>query len=818
VLLLVLSVALGAVDPQAMVDRLPEGPRAEAAAALELAGRSEDAALPIWRRLKERYPDEPRIFLLSALAAAGRTKASPLEDVSRAIELGLPAEERRAALMLRASIYANLGKEKQAGADAAELLSLEPQNLFALEVALRSAAAQRHLRDARKYAEALAAADAQSSLPHVYLAAAAVDEKEYEQGRAELRKAKKLGARGELVDQIEKTIDANMEVELPVDVALCAAAALALALALVVALGLPLVSLQRRRPAAKGLIDSAHAMLLWLAMVLFYLGFPVVLGFAGLAAYALIWLAFQGTFAAPFINIRMLVVLAGVILGAILSFVGVITGFLARPARQRLRILVREEAPELFAAIAEVSRVVESRVVDRVEIALGPELSVHEDGSTFAVLFGRGKRVLSLGLTALRGVSVSGLKSVLVHEFGHFAHGETRVSPVIAGVTLRLASICANYESLGIVGVINPVYWYLETYLWVFRRLTAALSRRQELQADMVAARAYGGEPFSVALKAVGANQRLYARYFLQVVLELRRSGCQITDGVNILDAIDAGLPPALRVLLLLESGKAPRAIKTHPEIEDRIGSVAGLCASRLAEPEPWTSLLPQHRELSRQLTAEVMEGIAAKLAEHDELPAAHLELLPEEQGRLAVALAIHLEAVDAFARAQKQGQPEAVLVSAIAESVNGISAAAPERARVLAQPLKQLASAQAALGRLEEAEVTIDRALALTGSSPETRVEALEFQSMKRSLRSSRGLYTPELVEAAASPSGLRPEPSAPEAPQEVERPQSTQDLGKLACSACGSVSPLQDIRRRGACPWCGAVLADLPASAISE
>lgn len=108
-LLLVLSVALGAVDPQAMVERLPEGARAEAAAALELAGRSDDAALPIWRRMKERYPDEPRVFLLSALATAGRTKASPLEDVSRAIELGLPAEERRAALMLRASIYASLG-------------------------------------------------------------------------------------------------------------------------------------------------------------------------------------------------------------------------------------------------------------------------------------------------------------------------------------------------------------------------------------------------------------------------------------------------------------------------------------------------------------------------------------------------------------------------------------------------------------------------------------------------------------------------------------------------------------------------------------
>ena len=120
--------------------------------------------------------------------------------------------------------------------------------------------------------------------------------------------------------------------------------------------------------------------------------------------------------------------------------------------------------------------------------------------------------IMMLGLPLIAVLRVSELRGVIAHEFGHFVGGETRLSTVIyrtregIGRTIGTLERSVHWMSRGIR---YPFIWYGEMYL----RLTQAQSRRQELDADAMAARIAGGRSMESGLVAVEAAALLYDTY-----------------------------------------------------------------------------------------------------------------------------------------------------------------------------------------------------------------------------------------------------------------------------------------------------------------
>src|SRR5262245_41315408 len=95
------------------------------------------------------------------------------------------------------------------------------------------------------------------------------------------------------------------------------------------------------------------------------------------------------------------------------------------------------------------------------------------------------RRVMGLGLSLLQVLSVSQLRAVVAHEFGHFHGGDTKLGPWIyktraaIGRTIEGLAECSSLLQ-------KPFLWYGKAFL----RMTHAVSRRQEFTADALLAHA----------------------------------------------------------------------------------------------------------------------------------------------------------------------------------------------------------------------------------------------------------------------------------------------------------------------------------------
>ncbi len=373
-----------------------------------------------------------------------------------------------------------------------------------------------------------------------------------------------------------------------------AALALTAALAIIALIGLVLSRFQiqsladahahlaaNERTAAEALVDRIYAVVLWAAAVLLFVALPVlVVGTAGLGV-AVLW----AIFSMPFIPLK-LVALVGI--GTVLALYGLIRGlFLRRPPVSGRR-LSRAEEPQLYRFLDEVAKAARSKPVDQVVLQPGPGVGVREEGSTLAVLTGRGRRVLELGYGAVQHLNIGELGSVLAHEYGHFSHGETRLTPLLRRVEVTAIQMVMGMAASGRIVLLNPAFWFLRWYMRVYVRITRGHGRRRELLADRVAALTYGGETFASALTNVSEAGEDLSRAMLLL-------GALRTVGV------DAGTPYDLQTLKREETAKVLRAAlaserkgqksdpdDSHPPDAERIARVAGIGAPA------WTIARPQ--------------------------------------------------------------------------------------------------------------------------------------------------------------------------------------------------------------------------------
>lgn len=175
----------------------------------------------------------------------------------------------------------------------------------------------------------------------------------------------------------------------------------------------------------------------------------------------------------------------------------------------------------LFAELEGIARAVGEAMPEEVYIA--PEMN--------AGVFQRGRRrVMVLGLPLMQIMSIPQMRAVVAHEFGHYHGGDTKLGPLIYRMretierTLRTLSGSGQSALLGLLFL---------AYGRMFMRVSQAVSRRQELAADELAARTVGARPMIEGLRALARGSLAFDVYWRSEVVPLLEAGFQppLADG-----------------------------------------------------------------------------------------------------------------------------------------------------------------------------------------------------------------------------------------------------------------------------------------------
>jgi Zn-dependent protease with chaperone function len=147
-------------------------------------------------------------------------------------------------------------------------------------------------------------------------------------------------------------------------------------------------------------------------------------------------------------------------------------------------VVRRELEPRLFQEIERIARRCNQPMPHTVYLAGDMNAGVLQHGG----FLGIGRRsALIIGLPLVCATTVSQLRAVLAHEFGHFCSGDTKLEPWIYRTTKAIARTMTLLDQRRV----NLAFLF-EWYGALFLRMTRSISRHQEFAADALGARLAG--------------------------------------------------------------------------------------------------------------------------------------------------------------------------------------------------------------------------------------------------------------------------------------------------------------------------------------
>lgn len=287
------------------------------------------------------------------------------------------------------------------------------------------------------------------------------------------------------------------------------------------------------------------------------------------------------------------------VLFAVVTIGIVLWSVLPRPVRFpdpgiRLRA---EDQPELFALIRRTAEPAQQRMPAEVFLVSDVNAFVAERGSILGFF---GTRVLGLGLPLLQTLTVSQLRSVIAHEFGHFHGGDTRLGPLIYRTRDAIGRTIVNFQRAASL-LQKPFEWYGNLFL----RVTFAISRRQEFAADALSVRIVGREPVQTALRRVNEVGPLWDHYLQNEFAPALDHAARppLAQGFQLFLG-----SPAMRKVQVLIGEEAMQAkgnpFDSHPPLSERLAAaddVENAGTERVAGPSAIT-LLREVDALERDL------------------------------------------------------------------------------------------------------------------------------------------------------------------------------------------------------------------------
>ncbi len=180
-------------------------------------------------------------------------------------------------------------------------------------------------------------------------------------------------------------------------------------------------------------------------------------------------------------------------------------------------LLTAEKHPRLFEVIRAVAMRTGQPVPHEVYLVSDVNAFVANRGG----IMGFGSRpVMGIGLPLLQGLSIAEMKAVIAHEFGHYVGGDTRLGPWIYKTRAAIARSVENLASAQ-----SLLTFPFTLYMKLFLRVSHAVSRHQEFQADRVSAEVTSPADAGRALRRVHAIAPAYDLYWRSEVVPVIDGG-----------------------------------------------------------------------------------------------------------------------------------------------------------------------------------------------------------------------------------------------------------------------------------------------------
>jgi Zn-dependent protease with chaperone function len=280
------------------------------------------------------------------------------------------------------------------------------------------------------------------------------------------------------------------------------------------------------------------------------------------------------------------------------------------------RAILEADAPGLWAMAREVAAEVGTRPIDEIWLTPGTELAVFERGSTRQRLNDLAPRALLLGAGILDGFEQGAFRSVLAHEYGHFAHRDTAGGEVALRVTNGMMTFAVAIGKAGFAVWWNLAFHFIRLYYFLFRRLSHGATRLQEVLADRVAIQHYGLDAFRTGLVHVIRQSILFPKLADD---EIRQAIDQKRPLANLYDLTPCS---SVTTLSFLENDIARKMEwptsedDTHPSAKDRFALGQRIRSSRVYESGGFVwDLFSDRRAITEEMTLVVAKRIAVQPA-----------------------------------------------------------------------------------------------------------------------------------------------------------------------------------------------------------
>lgn len=228
--------------------------------------------------------------------------------------------------------------------------------------------------------------------------------------------------------------------------------------------------------------------------------------------------------------------------------------------------LTRKRHPRLFEVLERLAA--EVREPMPAEVYLVPDVNAFVTSRGGLMGFGS-RRVMGVGLPLMQLLTVEEMKGVLAHELGHFKGGDVALGPWIYKTR---GAIGRTIETFG-----ESVLQYpFKAYGYMFLAITSAVSRRQELNADALAASVVGPRAFAEGLKKSHGGAPAFDAFMNLEYLPALSSGFRppLAAGFGMFlraDAVSKAVNEGVRSELRQGKGSI---YDTHPPLKERLASL----------------------------------------------------------------------------------------------------------------------------------------------------------------------------------------------------------------------------------------------------
>lgn len=367
---------------------------------------------------------------------------------------------------------------------------------------------------------------------------------------------------------------------------------------------------------AKGLdavLRKIYWFILWLSCAYYYISIPVLLILVVGAGGGIIY----GFFSLGRIPIKLVAIIA---IGVLITVFAILKSlFIRRIDEDPGTRIDLSQNPGLRDLLNEVAGRIGTRPVDNVYLTPGTDVAVMERGGMLKQLTGKSERCLILGVGVMEGMKLSWFKAVLAHEYGHFSNKDTAGGGFAIAVRRSLMTMAESLAAGGAATWYNPAWLFINGFYRVFLRISQGASRLQEVLADRWAAFAYGAAAFEEGLTHVirqSVKFDFHAQNTLNEVVEQQQPLANLYTYQPQQKSENAEIEDAVKESIHAQ----PTVYDSHPAPAARFEWVHALGAKGTGlkpgdSSEVWT-VFSNPDQLQREMTTQIraslaMDGIA---------------------------------------------------------------------------------------------------------------------------------------------------------------------------------------------------------------